>query len=90
MVPENILLEFIPDMICFGVDILICGVIYKVYSKTHTLISAIKVSYFTTFRSQLHLLEYKFRHKWTLVIKNSFLPKFYKKSSDSVFNKVCI
>ena len=46
MVPENILYEFIPDMICFGVDILICGVIYKVYSKTHTLISAIKVSYF--------------------------------------------
>ena len=43
MIPENFLVEFIPDMICLGVDCLICGVLYKVYSKTNQLISAIKV-----------------------------------------------
>jgi hypothetical protein len=44
MAPENILLDFIPDMICLGIDGLICAVLYRVYSKTHQLISAIKVS----------------------------------------------
>jgi hypothetical protein len=60
MAPENILLDFIPDMICLGIDGLICAVLYRVYSKTHQLISAIKVSLnFNIFFKQY--LKFKFK-----------------------------
>ena len=41
----NILSEFIPDLIGLSVDVIICGVLYKVYSGTLKQISAIKVTW---------------------------------------------
>ena len=43
MVDLNILSNFVPDLICLGVDAVICGVLYKLCSGTQKQIAAIKV-----------------------------------------------
>lgn len=35
--------EIIPELVCIGIDAVICGILYKVYSDTNSAISAVKV-----------------------------------------------
>ena len=36
--------DLVPELICLGVDAVICGILYKVYSDTNSTIEAVKVS----------------------------------------------
>ena len=35
--------DLVPELICLGVDAVICGILYKVYSDTNSTIEAVKV-----------------------------------------------
>lgn len=44
MTIDNLLIEFLPEIICFGIDALFCGVALVTYSHTEKLIQSITVS----------------------------------------------
>ena len=37
--------DLVPELICLGVDAVICGILYKVYSDTNSTIEAVKVRF---------------------------------------------
>ncbi len=45
MTIDNILVEFLPEIICFGIDALFCGVAFVAFTHTEKLIKSITVSF---------------------------------------------